>query len=47
MFSPNDNTVASGMTALSQIALDHKVPYFFGDDSMVHDGGFDKVGIDY
>lgn len=47
MFSPNDNTVASGMTALSQIALDHKVPYFVGADSMVQDGGFATVGIDY
>lgn len=47
MFSPNDNTVASGMAALSQIALDHKVPYFVGADSMVQDGGFATVGIDY
>lgn len=47
MFSPNDNTVASVMTALAQIALDHKVPYFVGADSMVQDGGFATVGIDY
>ena len=47
LFSPNDNTVASGMQALSQIALDAKVPYFTGADSMVKDGGFATVGIDY
>ena len=47
LFSPNDNTVASGMSALSQIAIDHKVPYFTGADSMVQDGGFATVGIDY
>lgn len=47
LFSPNDNTVASGMSALSEIALSHKVPYFTGADSMVIDGGFATVGIDY
>lgn len=47
LFSPNDNTVASGMQALAQIALDAKVPYFTGADSMVADGGFATVGIDY
>lgn len=47
MFSPNDNTVASGMTTLSQIALDAGVPFFTGADSMVQDGGFATVGIDY
>ena len=47
LFSPNDNTVASGMAALSQIALKAKVPYYVGADSMVKDGGFATVGIDY
>ena len=47
LFSPNDNTVASGMAALSQIALDANVPYYTGADSMVADGGFATVGIDY
>lgn len=47
LFSPNDNTVASGMSALSEIAMSHKVPYFTGADSMVMDGGFATVGIDY
>lgn len=47
MFSPNDNTVASGMSALAQIALDAGVPYYTGADSMVSDGGFATVGIDY
>lgn len=47
LFSPNDNTVASCMQALAQIALDHKTPYFVGADSMVADGGFATVGIDY
>lgn len=47
MFSPNDNTVASGMTALGKIAEDAGVPYYVGADSMVLDGGFATVGINY
>lgn len=47
MFSPNDNTVASGMTALAKIAVDAGVPYYVGADSMVQDGGLATVGIDY
>ena len=47
LFAPNDNTVASGMAALSQIALDAQTPFFVGADSMVQDGGLGTVGIDY
>ncbi|MBB5185542.1 putative ABC transport system substrate-binding protein [Faecalicoccus acidiformans] len=47
LFAPNDNTVASGMAALSQIALDAQTPFFVGADSMVNDGGLGTVGIDY
>lgn len=47
LFSPNDNTVASGLTDLAQSAVDAKIPYFVGADSMVQDGGFATVGIDY
>lgn len=47
LFSPNDNTVASGMSALGEIAVSHAIPYFVGADSMVQDGGFATVGIDY
>ncbi len=47
MFSPNDNTVASGFVALSNIAMDAGIPYYTGADSMVQDGGFATVGINY
>lgn len=47
MFSPNDNTVAQGFAALSKIALDAGVAYYVGADSMVADGGFATVGINY
>lgn len=47
MFSPNDNTVATGMASLGQIAAEAGVPYYVGADSMVQTGGFATVGIDY
>ncbi|MBF0578296.1 ABC transporter substrate-binding protein [Erysipelotrichaceae bacterium RD49] len=47
MFSPNDNTVATGMVSLGQVARDAGVPYYVGADSMVETGGFATVGINY
>ena len=47
MFSPNDNTVATGMASLGQVAADAGIPYYVGADSMVETGGFATVGIDY
>lgn len=47
IFAPNDNTVASAMSALANEANKAKVPVFVGADSMVQDGGFATVGIDY
>lgn len=46
-FTPNDNTVASAMTAYVQTASDSGLPVYCGADSMVNDGGFATVGIDY
>lgn len=46
-FTPNDNTVASAMAAYLQIANEAGVPIYCGADSMVNDGGFATVGIDY
>lgn len=47
IFSPNDNTVASAMSAAAQAAVEAGIPYYVGADSMVSDGGFLTVGIDY
>lgn len=47
VFVPNDNTVASAMSALAAEAKKAKVPVYVGADSMVMDGGFATVGIDY
>lgn len=47
LFSPIDNTVASAMAVLSDIACEMKKPLYVGADSMVIDGGLATVGIDY
>lgn len=46
-FTPDDNTVASAMTTYAQVAIDAKKPIYVGADSLVKDGGFATVGIDY
>lgn len=46
-FSPNDNTIAAAMAAVSEAAKEAKKPMYVGADSMVMDGGFATLGIDY
>jgi putative ABC transport system substrate-binding protein len=47
IFAPNDNTVATAMPALADAAIKAKVPVYTGADSMVNDGGFATIGINY
>ncbi len=47
VFTPIDNTVASAMSTLASEAIKAKLPVYTGADSMVIDGGFATVGIDY
>ena len=47
IFAPNDNTVASSISALVETANKKQIPVYTGADSMVYDGGFATVGIDY
>ena len=47
IFAPNDNTVASAMNVVSKACVKAKVPLYVGADSMVQDGGFLNVGINY
>lgn len=47
IFVANDNTVAEAMPILVQAAIKGKTPLYVGADSMVMDGGFATVGIDY
>lgn len=47
IFAPNDNTVASAMNVVGGACAKAKVPLYVGADSMVQDGGFLSVGINY
>ncbi|MBC8584709.1 ABC transporter substrate-binding protein [Youxingia wuxianensis] len=47
IFTPIDNTVATAMSVLADVARQAKLPVYTGADSMVIDGGFATVGIDY
>lgn len=47
MFSPIDNTVASAMPIVAQVANKAKIPFYVGADSMVKDGGLATYGINY
>ncbi len=47
IFSPTDNTVATAMAQVSEIANEAKIPFFAGADSMVMDGAFLAYGINY
>ena len=47
IFSPIDNTVASAMPVVTQIANKAKLPMYVGADSMVKDGGLATFGINY
>ncbi len=47
IFTPIDNQVASAMNTLAKVGMDTKTPVYVGADSMVNDGGFATVGINY
>lgn len=47
IFSPIDNTVASAMPLVAQVANQGRVPVYVGADSMVKDGGLATYGINY
>lgn len=47
IFSPIDNTVASAMPLVAQVANKAKIPVYVGADSMVKDGGLATFGINY
>jgi putative ABC transport system substrate-binding protein len=47
IFSPIDNTVASAMPVVTQVANKAKIPVYVGADSMVKDGGLATYGINY
>jgi putative tryptophan/tyrosine transport system substrate-binding protein len=47
IFVPNDNTVATAMQSVSQIAIKAKLPVYVTADSLVRDGGLATNGINY
>jgi len=47
VFSPIDNTVASAMPVVAQVANKAKLPVYVGADSMVKDGGLATYGVNY
>lgn len=47
IFCPIDNTVASGMVTLAEIATNAGIPVYVSADSMVADGGLATVGVNY
>jgi len=47
IFSPIDNTIASAMPIVAQVANKAKIPFYVGADSMVKDGGLATYGINY
>lgn len=47
IFAPNDNTVAKAMNVVGSACTKAKKPLYVGADSMVQDGGFLSVGINY
>ena len=47
IYVPIDNTIAQAMQILSQVGIDYQIPIYTGADSMVSDGGFATVGIEY
>ncbi|MCL2333163.1 MAG: ABC transporter substrate-binding protein [Actinomycetia bacterium] len=47
IYSPTDNTVASAMPTVAQVANAAKIPVIVGADSMVTDGGLATAGVNY
>jgi len=47
LYTGNDNTIASAIPTYIDIAYAKGVPVYCGADSMVADGGFATIGIDY
>ena len=47
VYTPTDNTIAAGMTTVTMIANDNKLPTICGEEGMVDNGGLATYGIDY
>ena len=47
LYTGNDNSIASAMPTYIDTAYEYGVPVYCGADSMVADGGFATIGVDY
>lgn len=47
IYTPIDNTIASAMPVLAQVGKEMGIPVYVGADSMVMDGGYATIGINY
>ncbi len=47
LYTGNDNSIASAMSTYIDVAYDYGIPVYCGADSMVADGGFATIGVDY
>lgn len=47
LYTGNDNTIASAMATYTAAAYPKQIPIYCGADSMVADGGFATVGVNY
>jgi putative ABC transport system substrate-binding protein len=46
-YTPTDNTIAAGMSTVSMVANENKLPVICGEKGMVDNGGLATYGIDY
>ena len=47
LYTGNDNSIASSMSTYIDVAYEYGIPVYCGADSMVADGGFATIGVDY
>lgn len=47
LYTGNDNSIASAMATYTDIAYSAGIPVYCGADSMVADGGFATIGVNY
>ena len=47
LYTGNDNSIASAMSTYIDTAYEYGIPVYCGADSMVADGGFATIGVDY
>ena len=47
VYTPTDNTIAAGMTTVTMITNDNKLPTICGEEGMVDNGGLATYGINY